>query len=158
MPPAKKPSNLIYGLDDVPPLPITLFNGVQHVGLIAINLVYPLLIFRVVDAPVHLVTNLLAVGMLVLGIATFLQVMRLGPVGSGYMCPATFTATYLAPSLLAAQIGGLPMVFGMTAFAGLLEIGIAPLLNRLRQIFPPEIVFHISTKKSRLWCPELMIR
>jgi xanthine permease XanP len=137
--PAKKPSNLIYGLDDVPPLPITLFNGVQHVGLIAINLVYPLLIFRVMDAPVHLVTNLLAIGMLVLGIATFLQVMRLGPVGSGYMCPATFTATYLGPSLLAAQIGGLPMVFGMTAFAGLLEIGIAPLLNRLRPIFPPEI-------------------
>ena len=136
---AKKPSNLVYGLDDAPPLAITLFNGIQHVGLIAINLVYPLLIFRMVDAPVALVTNLMAVGMLVLGIATFLQVIRLGPVGSGYMCPATFTATYLGPALLAAKIGGLPMVFGMTLLAGLLEVGVAPLLNRLRPIFPPEI-------------------
>jgi NCS2 family nucleobase:cation symporter-2 len=31
------------------------------------------------------------------------------------------------------------MVFGMTIFAGLLEAAIAPLLNRLRAIFPPEI-------------------
>ena len=111
---AKKPPNLVYGLGDTPPLGITLFNGIQHVGLIAINLVYPLLIFRAANTPVALVTNLMAVGMLVLGIATFLQVMRLGPVGSGYMCPATFTATYLGPALLAAKIGGLPMLFGMT--------------------------------------------
>lgn len=136
---AKKPSNLVYGVGDTPPLPITLLNGIQHVGLIAINLVYPLLIFRVVGAPVDAVTNLMAVGMLVLGMATFLQVIRLGPVGSGYMCPATFTATYLGPALLAAKIGGLPMVFGMTLLAGLLEVGVAPLLNRLRPIFPPEI-------------------
>src|SRR5258708_34525279 len=55
------------------------------------------------------------------------------------MCPATPTATYFAPSLLAVRLGGLPMVFGMTIFAGLLETAIAPLLNRLRAIFPPEI-------------------
>jgi xanthine permease XanP len=136
MPVTKKPANLVYGLDGSPPLPVSAFNGIQHVGLIAINLVYPLLIFRMVDAPLPLVTNLLAIGMLVLGVATFLQALRLGPVGSGYMCPATFTAS---PSLLAAQAGGLPMVFGMTIFAGLLETTVAPLLNRLRPIFPPEI-------------------
>jgi NCS2 family nucleobase:cation symporter-2 len=55
------------------------------------------------------------------------------------MCPATFTASYFAPSLLAARLGGLPLVFGMTIFAGLLETALAPLLNRLRSIFPPEI-------------------
>src|SRR3954465_9309760 len=114
MPVPKKPATLIYGLEESPPLAVTVLNGVQHVALIAVNLVYPLLIFRVVDAPMQLVTGLLAVGMLVLSIATFLQAFRLGPIGSGYMCPATFTATYLGPSLLAAQIGGLPMVFGMT--------------------------------------------
>jgi xanthine permease XanP len=55
------------------------------------------------------------------------------------MCPATFTATYFAPSLLAARLGGLPLVFGMTIFAGALESALAPLLHRLRAIFPPEI-------------------
>ena len=36
---SKKPTSLIYGLDDTPPLTITLLNGIQQVGLIAINLV-----------------------------------------------------------------------------------------------------------------------
>jgi xanthine permease XanP len=132
----KKPTNIIYGLNDSPPPLVTVLNGAQHVGLIAINLVYPLLIFRMADAPVGLVSNMLAIGMLVLGVGTFLQAGRIGPIGSGYMCPATFTATYLAPSLLAAKFGGLPLVFGMTIFAGALEAAIAPLLNRLRAVFP----------------------
>jgi xanthine permease XanP len=71
-------------------------------------------------------------GRLALGAATLLQALRLGPVGSGFMCPATFSATYLAPSLLAARAGGLALVFGMTMFAGVLELALAPFLNRLR--------------------------
>ena len=111
----RKPANLIYGVHDTPPLHVAALNGAQHVGVIAINLVYPLLVFRVVDAPVQLVTNLLAIGMLVLGVGTFLQASRLGPVGSGYMCPSTFTATYLGPSLLAAKVGGVRVTPSMKA-------------------------------------------
>jgi xanthine permease XanP len=74
----KKPANIIYGVDETPPLPVTIFNGIQHVGVVAINLVYPLLIFRVVDAPLDVVMNLLAAGMIVLGIATFLQARASG--------------------------------------------------------------------------------
>ena len=103
----RRPANIVYGLDDSPPLHVTVFNGVQYVGLIAINLVYALLVFRLAGTPVQLVGSLLAIGMLVLGVGTFLQVLRLGPVGSGYMCPATFTATYLGPSLLAVLLVGL---------------------------------------------------
>jgi xanthine permease XanP len=132
----KKPASIVYGLEDTPPAHVTVLNGVQFVALIAINLVYPLLVFRVAGASADLVGSMLAVGMLVLAAGTFLQAWR---TGSGYMCPATFTATYLGPSLLAAQVGGLPLVFGMTLFAGILEMVIAPLLNRLRPIFPPEV-------------------
>jgi xanthine permease XanP len=135
----KKPANIIYGLEESPPILVTVVSGLQLVGVIAINLVYPLLVFRALDAPIDLVTNLLSAGMLVLGAATFLQVLRLGPVGSGFMCPATFTATYLGPSLLAAKAGGLALLFGMTMFAGVVELALAPVLNRLRAIFPPEV-------------------
>src|SRR5215204_3433213 len=135
----KKPSSLVYAVDDAPPPLVTLLNAVQHVGVIAINLVYPVLIFRAVDTPVEVVSSLLTMVIWTLAIGTFLQVYRIGPVGTGFMCPATPTATYFAPSLLAVRLGGLPMVFGMTIFAGLLEAAIAPLLNRLRAIFPPEI-------------------
>src|SRR5215469_3578374 len=127
----RKPPNLIYGLDETPPLVVTAFNGVQHVALVAINFIYPLVIFRAAGAPLDEIGSLLSTGILVLGIATVLQVRRMGPLGSGYMCPSTFTATYLAPSLLAARLGGLPLLFGMTLFAGALETALAPLLNRL---------------------------
>ena len=135
----KKPSSLVYAVDDAPPPLVTLLNAVQHVGVIAINLVYPVLIFRAVDTPVEVVSSLLTMVIWTFALGTFLQVYRIGPVGTGFMCPATPTATYFAPSLLAVRLGGLPMVFGMTIFAGLLEAAIAPLLNRLRAIFPAEI-------------------
>jgi NCS2 family nucleobase:cation symporter-2 len=135
----KKPATLIYGVDETPPPLVTAFNGVQQVGLIAINFVYPLLVFRAAGSSLQLIGALLSTGMLVLGIGTFLQTHRLGPIGSGYMCPCTFTATYIAPSLIAARLGGLPLLFGMTLFAGVLESALAPLLNRLRAIFPPEV-------------------
>lgn len=138
-PNAKKPASLVYGVDDRPPTVVVLSNAVQQVAVVAINLVYPIVVFRAANASVDVVSNLLAVAMLVLAFGTFVQVLRLGPVGSGYMCPSTFTATYFAPSLLAARSGGLPLVFGMTVFSGLFEALIAPLLNRLRGIFPPEI-------------------
>lgn len=136
---ATKPAGIMYGVEETPPLPITVFNGIQHVGIVAINLVYPLLILRSLDAPFGVVMNMLAIGMIVLGVATLIQAFRMGPIGSGYMSPAVFTATYLAPSFLAAKTGGLPLVFGMTFLGGLIEVALAPLLNRLRAIFPPEI-------------------
>ena len=86
-----------------------------------------------------MVANLLAVGMVVLSFGTLIQVLRLGPIGSGYMLPSTFTASYFAPGLIAARIGGLPLVFGMTIFAGALEALVAPMLNRLRTFLPVEI-------------------
>jgi NCS2 family nucleobase:cation symporter-2 len=145
----KLPPTMVYGVNDSPPQIVTLLNGLQHVGLIAIYLVYPLLVFRTAVTEPAATANLLSIAMLVLGIGTFLQVLRLGPLGSGYMCPATFTGTYLSPSLVAATTGGLPLVFGMTMFAGALEAILAPLLQRLRPIFPPEIsgvvIFMVGT-------------
>ena len=135
----KRPPNLVYGLEEAPPPVITALNGIQHVGLIAINLVYPLLIFRLAGLPTTTVAELLGMCLIVLGIATFLHARRMGPLGTGFMCPATFTAAYLGPSLLAVKAGGLPLLFGMTLFAGLLEAAFANLLNRLRAIFPTEV-------------------
>lgn len=138
-PNAKKPASLDYGVDDNPPAAVVLTNAIQQIAIIAINLVYPIVVFRAAGASVDITSGLLSAAMIVLAFGTFLQVLRLGPVGSGYMCPSTFTATYFAPSLLAARVGGLPLVFGMTIFSGLFETVLAPILNRLRGVFPPEI-------------------
>ena len=148
----KTPPDIVHGLEEAPPPVVTVLSGVQHVGLITINLIYPLLVFRVAETPTQAVVALVGGGMLVLAAATLLQALRFGPFGSGFMCPAVFTATYLGPSLIAAKVGGLPLVFGMTVFAGFLEAALAPLLSRLRPIFPPEIsgvvIFMIGVSAS----------
>ena len=77
--------------------------------------------------------------MIALAISTVLQSIWKGPVGSGYLAPPIFSAIYIGPAVLAAGTGGLPAVFGMTMFAGLVEISLAPLLRRLRALFPPAI-------------------
>jgi NCS2 family nucleobase:cation symporter-2 len=60
-------------------------------------------------------------------------------IGSGLLCPVTFTAAFIGPSILAFQVGGLPLVFGMTIFAGLSEMAMVPVLKRLRWLIPPEL-------------------
>ena len=135
----KKPPNLLFGVDERPPRAVTLLNGVQHAAVIGINLLYPVLVFRIAGATTETITALLEMGWCILALATFLQVLPKGPVGCGYMCPATFTATYFGPSVLAAKSGGLALVFGMTIFAGALEAALARALHRLRAFVPAEL-------------------
>ena len=56
-----------------------------------------------------------------LAIGTLLQALPRGPVGSGFLAPPVFSAIYLAPSVLAAEKGGMPLVFGLTLLAGAVE-------------------------------------
>ncbi len=135
----KRPANLIYALEERPPWFVVGLNGVQHAGLIAINLVYPVLLFRLAGVSPAALAAALCMGFLVLAIATVLQCRRFGPIGSGYLSPATFTATYFTPSLLAVKTGGLSLLFGMTLFAGALEVALARGLQRMRAILPAEI-------------------
>jgi NCS2 family nucleobase:cation symporter-2 len=77
-------------------------------------------------------------GFIVLALATVLQALPRGPVGSRFLAPSIYTGVYLAPSLLAVKIGGLPLMWGMTVFAGLVEIALSRVWSRLRPFIPPE--------------------
>ncbi len=135
----KRPPDLLYGVDEKPPLSVILSNGVQHAGVISSSLIYPLVIFKLAGVSVATMTELISVGLVVLGIGTFIQSTRASPAGSGFMCPATFSATYFSASALAVKAGGLPLLFGMTVFAGLLEAAISRALSRLRAFLPTEL-------------------
>ncbi len=135
----KRPSTLVYGVDETPPIPVTVLSALQHVGLVAIFLVYPLVVSREAGASVATSMSILSLAMLVLGVGTIIQALTRGPVGSGYLAPINFSAIYLGPSLVAAQLGGLALVFGMTVFAGLIETVLSRGLKYLRPFLPPEI-------------------
>lgn len=135
----KKPANLIYGVNDIPPIGITLFSGLQHVGIISIYLLFPLVVLREAGLSTDAVNNILSLSMLAMGIGALLSALRVGPLGSGFLCPPVFSACYLSPSLLALKTGGLPLVFGMTLFAGVFEAALSRVQRYLRAYFPPEI-------------------
>ncbi len=135
----KRPVNIVYGVEDTPPLGVTVFSGLQHVVLISIRLLFPLLIAREAGLPPERVLDVLSISMIVLAVATLLQAIPRGPVGSGYLCPPSFTSAYIAPSLLAAKTGGMPLVVGMTLFGGVIEAALSRVLRPLRPFFPPEI-------------------
>jgi xanthine permease XanP len=135
----KKPLNVAYGVAEHPPLPVAVLSGFQHVGLMSMYLVYPVLIARAADATPEVAASMVSLTLLAVAIGTLLQVITIGPLGSGLLCPPIPTVVYLVPSLMAAQYGGLPLVFAMTVLAGILEIALSRTLRMLRPMFPPEI-------------------
>ncbi|MGN6735896.1 MAG: hypothetical protein ACTHMB_28605, partial [Candidatus Binatia bacterium] len=87
----KRPTNYAYWLDEAPPLGITLFSGLQHIGLVCAFLPIPLAVAREAGLADARVVDVISVSMLVLGVTAILQVMRRGPVGSGLLAPSCFS-------------------------------------------------------------------
>jgi NCS2 family nucleobase:cation symporter-2 len=134
-----KPSQLLYGLEDRPPLMVNGFLGLQHVSIIAIAFVMPILLVHEGGGSTDQITFLISMSMLAGGIGSIVQASRLGPLGSGYFCPQVCGPSFLAASVLCVKTGGLPLVFGMTAFAGVVEGLFSRVVHRLRVLFPTEV-------------------
>jgi xanthine permease XanP len=137
--PRRKPPEIDYGVDDVPPPLVLWISALQQAGSAAVSLVIPLVICGEAHVPIRTEFSIISLSMLVLAIAPVLQALRRGPVGFGYLAPANSSAIYVPASIEAVQMGGLPLMFGMTLVAGLFEAGISRVLRRLRPLFPPEI-------------------
>jgi xanthine permease XanP len=134
-----RPPGLLYSVDETPPRAILMISALQHVCVNSVTLIFPMIIAREANVPLGQMVEFVSLSMFALGISTIFLCARWKFGGSGYLCPAGFSQIYIGPSLLAAHLGGLPLVFGMTALAGLVQLAIAPLLRRLRALLPTEI-------------------
>jgi xanthine permease XanP len=134
-----RPPDLIYGLDDRPPLVHLILLGAQHVAVICPYLVFVALITRASGASTAVASHAVGLSMIVIALAALLQTQRLGPVGSGYLTTPVVSAIYFASALNAAHHGGLGLVCGMIAFAGGVEAIFAWALPRMRRVFPPVV-------------------
>ncbi|MEP9380541.1 solute carrier family 23 protein [Aquabacter sp. CN5-332] len=135
----------LYDLHSRPPVVVLVTSAFQHMGLMAVTLVFPLLVANAAAADDITRSHYVALAMVAMGVATLLQVWGkpiLGAyrVGSGFLLPAVFTAAYLPAALATAQSSGLGAVAGMTLVAGLSEIVLSRFIVRLRPYLPIEIV------------------
>jgi len=136
---ATKPASLIYGVDDsVPPGALALL-AVQHIFLMSSSIVLPIVLVNEIGGSFLEVRSVVALTMIACGIGTILQALRLPGLGSGFLCPNLCGPNFFAASMTAAWLGGIPLMRGMTIFAGLVEIVFARFIHRLAFLFPPEV-------------------
>ena len=145
----KKPAALIYGVEEPAPTQVIWFSALQQVAISAIYMIYPLILAHEAGLDTRQIINILQLGCIALGIAALLQSLPRGPVGSRLLAPSSFTGIYLASSLVAVKAGGMPLVWGMTIFAGIMEMAFSLVWRRLRALIPPEsaglVVFFIGS-------------
>ncbi|MBS0452619.1 MAG: xanthine permease [Proteobacteria bacterium] len=133
------PSNVAYAVDDKPPAGVLILAGLQHVALMSMDLVYPVLLAQATGASPQIAAAMVSLTLVAMAVGTLMQVIGVGPVGSRFLCQPSTSVIYLVPSLLAAKLGGLPLVFGMTMAAGAAEVLLARALKHMRSLLPPEI-------------------
>ncbi|PWS37930.1 hypothetical protein DFH01_01025 [Falsiroseomonas bella] len=136
----RRPVNIAYWVDERPPASVLAMAALQQGAVVLVFSFTAILLAREVGANPAQAADILGLTFLVCGAMALIQAFgaRFG-VGSGYLAPGSGSPIMLAPSLLAAQIGGMPLVAGMTIFAGLVTALLARTLYRLRSLLPPEI-------------------
>ncbi len=152
-----KPANLLYGVDDRPPLQIILILAFQHLLFMSGGFIIVSMVMHTVGAPPAQISHIVSMSMIAAGIGTILQALKKGPVGSGYLCAEGTDPSFMAVSILAAQTGGLSLVFGMTIVVGVIECLLSRIMHLLRKLFPPEVTGVVLTMVGLNIVPIMML-
>ncbi|GAB6058065.1 solute carrier family 23 protein [Desulfonatronum parangueonense] len=136
---SRKPPNLLYGVNDSPPRLSLVILGIEHGALLISSLMATVFFAQALDLDTPGTTSLINIALIAGGLACILQSLGRWGVGSGYFCLHTSSFIYFQASITAAHVGGLPLVFGMTAFAGIMQAILSRMIGRLRVLFPPEV-------------------
>ncbi len=123
----------------MPPIPTALLLGIEHIFILSISFIFPVVIVGEIGGTPEDAQNLICMAMIATGLTTMLQSINKGPIGSGYLCPLVNGPAFIPASLLAGKAGGLALIFGMTAAGGLFEGLFSLVVAKLRRFFPPEV-------------------
>ena len=144
----RRAANLIYGVNDSVPAVSLIPLVTQQVIMLSVDLIFPVLIVAAVGGTVEMAQTVVSMMMISMGLGTILQAWRKGSIGSGYFCAHETGTPYFPASVMAVQIGGFPLMCGMTIFAGVFQSFFSRIIHRLRILFPVEITGLIVTLMS----------
>ena len=140
-------SDLIYRLDDRPPLPQTLFAATQHLLAMFVAVITPsLIICQSLGLPASDTNTIVSMSLLASGIASFIQIKTFGPIGSGLLSIQGTSFNFLGPIIgagLALKAGGadtqtmMAAIFGTIIFAAFTEVFISRILQHAQRIITP---------------------
>lgn len=113
--------------------------ALQHAALVAIFLIVAVSVARLAGMSEETGRNFLALTMAAGGIGAILQALGRFGIGSGYLVPPTTTTILLPAAGAAIAAGGMPLLLGMTIYAGFATALLSRSIRLLRPLFTPEI-------------------
>ncbi|MCK5848152.1 MAG: purine/pyrimidine permease [Caldisericia bacterium] len=136
----QKQDQFQYTVNEVPPARHLFFLSLQHVFLMIVSLSLPILFANQLNGSIEFTNALVSISMIVAGLGSIIQSVGIPFIGSKYLCPNVCGPSYFALSLSAAWTGGLALMKGMIIFAGLIEMAMAPIVEKLKFAFPSHVV------------------
>lgn len=144
---ASTKSELIYRLEDRPPLPQTLFAACQHLLAMFVAVITPaLLICQALGLPAQDTQHIISMSLFASGLASILQIKTWGPVGSGLLSIQGTSFNFVSPLIMggiALKNGGadiptmMATLFGTLMLASCTEIILSRFLHLARRIITP---------------------
>ena len=144
----EKSKELIYGLNDRPPIRETIFAALQHLLAIFVAIITPpLIISSALKFDLDTTGFLVSMSLFVSGLATFIQCRRFGPIGAGLLCIQGTSFSFISPIIGVGMLGmingkmnvemGLSYIFGACLVASVVEMVVSRLLPYTRKIITP---------------------
>ena len=144
----EKSKELIYGLNDRPPLRETVFAALQHLLAIFVAIITPpLIISSALKFDLATTGYLVSMSLFVSGLATLIQCRRFGPIGAGLLCIQGTSFSFISPIIGAGMLGmvnhkmnvelGLSYIFSACLVASVVEMVVSRLLPYTRKIITP---------------------
>ncbi|WP_217514045.1 uracil-xanthine permease family protein [Vibrio metschnikovii] len=142
-----RPSELIYQLNERPPLPQTLFAAIQHLLAMFVAVITPsLIICQALGVPADQTNTIISMSLFASGLSSFIQIRTFGPIGSGLLSIQGTSFNFLGPIIgagLALKAGGadiatmMAAIFGTILVTSFAEILLSRVLQFAQRIITP---------------------
>ncbi|EOX4382552.1 uracil-xanthine permease family protein [Vibrio cholerae] len=145
--PTSRKADLVYQLNDRPPLPQTLFAALQHLLAMFVAVITPsLIICQSLCVPADQTNTIISMSLFASGLSSFIQIRTFGPIGSGLLSIQGTSFNFLGPIIgagLALKAGGadietmMAAIFGTILVASSAEILLSRVLQFAQRVITP---------------------
>lgn len=147
--------DLIYGLEDKPPVRDAIFAAIQHVFACFVGIITPsLIISSALGLEPADGAYLVSMSLFVSGVATFIQAKRIGPVGSGLLSIQGTSFAFIGPVIATGAAvtgaGGTPQdalgtIFGLCLVGCIIEIVASRFIELASKVVTPLVTGVVVT-------------
>ncbi len=133
-------SEIRYEPHEVPPLPLTLALGMQY-ALLAICgiIIVPTMMIRLGGQSEAYLSSAVFAALVISAFSTFIQVVRVGRFGAGYILLMGSTSSFLVVCVPALQQGGPSLMAPLIVISALFQFALSARLSFFRNLFTPTV-------------------